>query len=202
MRLTAAIFDIGNVLLPFDYIRAADTLIARNRPAQPPNRERVAAAKEELELGRIDRSEFLRRVLPEFAHEGPVEDFLNVWCDIFSPNPPIDELVAGLASQIPLYLLSNISCIHREHIHANYPVFRHFRDGIYSYEVGLMKPDPAIFQLAIKRLGVDPSSTLYIDDMPENVEAALAAGFLAVRYDHTRHGEAEAHIRTLLSGKS
>jgi FMN phosphatase YigB (HAD superfamily) len=198
MKLTAAIFDIGNVLLPFDYMRAADRLVARNKPAEPPSRENVAAAKEQLELGRIDRAEFLNRVLPEFAHEGPVEEFLDVWRDIFSPNPPIDELVAELAPQIPLYLLSNISCIHREHIHKTYPIFRHFRVGIYSYEVGFMKPDPEIFRVTIERLGVEPSSTLYIDDMPENVKAACTAGFLAVRYDHTRHGEAEARIRALM----
>jgi len=197
MKIQAAIFDIGNVLLPFDYERAGTRLVAENRPSAPPDRERIKAAHIKHELGQIDRATFLSIVRPEFNHTGPEKDFVAIWEDIFFPNPPMDALVARLSERLPLYLLSNTNCIHRESIHRDYPVFGFFRDAVYSYEVGLMKPDPAIFHLAAKRFGVDPARTLYIDDMPENVEAAKSAGFLAIRYDHRTHAAAEAEILAL-----
>ncbi len=199
MKITAAIFDIGNVLLPFDYMKAANRLIAENQPVSPPDRAVVVAAKEQLELGKIDRSEFLCRVRPLFNHTGPEEDFLAIWEDIFVPNPPMHELVEELSARMPLYLLSNISDIHRESIHRDYPVFRFFQSGIYSYEVGLLKPDPAIFELTAQRLNVIPASTLFIDDMADNIASAEAAGFCCVHYSHTDHDAAMGNIRAYLA---
>ncbi len=199
MKITAAIFDIGNVLLLFDYMKAANRLVSENQPAIPPDRAKVVAAKEQLELGRIDRSEFLRRVRPLFNHNGPEEDFLAIWEDIFAPNSPMHDLVEELAARMPVYLLSNISDIHRESVHRDYPVFRHFQSGIYSYEVGLLKPDPAIYEVTAKRLNVIPGSTLFIDDMAENIAAAEVAGFCCVHYSHTEHEKAMEKIRWFLA---
>jgi len=199
MKITAAIFDIGNVLLPFDYMKAANRLILENQPVTPPDRAEVVAAKELLELGRIDRSDFLRRVRPLFNHAGREEDFLAIWEDIFVPNTPMHELVEELSASMPLYLLSNISDIHRESIHRDYPIFSYFQSGIYSYEVGLLKPDPAIFELTAKSLNVTPGSTLFIDDMADNIAAAEAAGFCCVHYSHTEHEKAMEKIRWYLA---
>ncbi|MEX1119814.1 MAG: HAD family phosphatase [Terrimicrobiaceae bacterium] len=199
MKITAAIFDIGNVLLPFDYMKAANRLIEENQPVTPPDRAVVVAAKEQLELGRIDRGEFLRRVRPLFNHTGHEGDFLAIWEDIFVPNTPMHKLVEELSEHMPLYLLSNISDIHRESIHRDYPVFRYFQSGIYSYEVGLLKPDPAIFELTAQRLNVTPQATLFIDDMAENIASAEAAGFCCVHYSHTDHEKALEKIRWYLA---
>ena len=49
-----------------------------------------------------------------------------------------------------------------------------------------MKPDPAVFELAISRFNITPSATAYIDDIEENCGAALAAGFLGLHYEHHR----------------
>lgn len=200
--INAIVFDIGNVLLPFDYERAGRTLIERFGPAREPDREFIVNAKAELESGRIDRHEFLRRVRPEFGHEGDPADFLKIWEEIFDRNPPMEKLVEELARDYPLYLLSNISDIHREHIHRTYAVFRHFKDGVYSYEAGCLKPDPRIFEIARSQFRLDPRKTLYIDDMLENVRAAAAGGFVTVHYDHTRHARCEAEIRRLLTSDS
>lgn len=197
VKIQAAIFDIGNVLLPFDYMRSANRLIAENSPPVPPDRARIIETKARLETGQIGRSEFLAIVRPEFNHTGPESDFLAIWEDIFEPNQPINQIVEALADQMPLYLLSNISDIHREFIHRTYPIFQKFRDGVYSYEVGMMKPDPKIFHLAAERFGVVPSQTLYVDDMPENVQAAKEAGFRVVHYDHKNHADGEQAIRGL-----
>jgi putative hydrolase of the HAD superfamily len=53
-------------------------------------------------------------------------------------------------------------------------------DIVYSHEVGLAKPDPAVYALTAERLGVEPGEIAFLDDVPANVEAACAAGWHGV----------------------
>lgn len=61
-----------------------------------------------------------------------------------------------------------------------------FDTSCYSYDLGFAKPDPAFFVEAARRIGADPSTILFIDDSPKNVEGALAAGLEAVVWDIDR----------------
>jgi len=99
----------------------------------------------------------------------------------------MNDLVAQLRKHYPLYLLSNIGDIHTCYIKAKYPVFAAFSGAVYSYLAGCMKPDPAIFEMAIHDFGVNPAETVYIDDLPANVESAARAGFHAIAYDYKQH---------------
>ena len=51
-----------------------------------------------------------------------------------------------------------------------------------SAEAGVMKPDARIFQLALEKLGIAPSESVFLDDFPENVEAARAVGMHAIHF--------------------
>jgi HAD superfamily hydrolase (TIGR01509 family) len=64
-------------------------------------------------------------------------------------------------------------------------------DLVYSHEVGLMKPDPAIFHLAASRLGVEPHEIVFLDDVQVCVDAARAAGWHAVLHQETARSIAE-----------
>lgn len=64
-------------------------------------------------------------------------------------------------------------------------------DIVYSHEVGLKKPDPAIYALAERRLGVEPQEMVFLDDVTANVEAARAAGWHAVLHESTPGSIAE-----------
>jgi len=196
--LEACIFDIGNVLLKFDYLIAAHRLVEKNGLPGLPDREPVIAAKAELECGRIQRAEFLRRVRPHFGDHGADDSpFLRIWEDIFEINEPMAAFARRLSERLPTYLLSNISCIHREFIFRHHAMFQSFRNGVYSYEAGAMKPDPAIFHIATKSFGIDPQTTAFIDDMPENVETARSLGFQAILYDHRDHPSFEQTFASL-----
>ncbi len=196
--INAVIFDIGNVLLKFDYLIAARRLMEHNGLTEQPDRERIVVAKAALEGGKIDRAEFLRLVRPEFSHTGPDADFIAMWEDIFEENEPLSRLAAALAaSGMPTYLLSNISCIHHEFIFREYPVFSTFRDGVYSYQAGVLKPGARIYDIALAQFGVDPARTLYIDDLEENIVAAEAAGLRGIVYDFRNHDAALQRMREL-----
>lgn len=66
-----------------------------------------------------------------------------------------------------------------------------------SAEVGLAKPDPRIYQLAVERLGVAPQEAVFIDDAEENVEGAMAVGLHALRFEST--DQVLSELRRLLS---
>lgn len=186
MKVEAAIFDIGNVLVLFDYMKAANRLVLKNGLKSVPDRALITAAIHEFELGRITRAQFLSAVRREFQDTGPEDAFIAIWEDIFEENTRMTALARELSLKIPVFLISNIGEIHHRHLFSKFDVFSIFRDKIFSYLDGIMKPDAAVFQLAISRFGVNPAATAYIDDVQENCAAASAAGFIGLHYDHSR----------------
>ncbi len=186
MKIEAAIFDIGNVLVHFDYMKAARRLVKRNGLAGIPDPGPIIAANHEFELGRITRGQFLDSVRPAFLDTGSEEEFVAIWGNIFEENRRMTALARRLTESIPVFLISNIGEIHHRYLFGRYDVFSIFRDRVFSYEEGIMKPDPAVFELAISRFGVDPASTAYFDDIEANCAAAHAVGLVALHYDHHR----------------
>ena len=83
---------------------------------------------------------------------------------------------------VPLYALTNFSTETYPVACARFGFLAWFDDVVVSGEVGLVKPDPRIFTLAIERLRLDAPRTLFIDDMTANVETAAACGFNAYRF--------------------
>lgn len=198
MQIQAVIFDIGNVLLTFDYFIAERALVEHTGIGNPPSVEKLHPHRMDHETGRSTREEFVRIVREAFAHDGPEDHFMEIWTRIFQVNKPMVDWARSLHGRVPLYLLSNIGCIHHDHIFAEYDFFGTlFDDGIYSYKEGMMKPEKGIFELAGTRFGVDPARTLYIDDLPENVQGAGDAGFVTHHYAPARHDLFEARIRSL-----
>lgn len=99
------------------------------------------------------------------------------------PVPGSLELVAALADAgVPLFGITNFSAEFWAMFRPTAPVFDRFTDVIVSGEERLMKPDPAIFQLARRRFGLGPGEALFVDDQPRNVAAAEAQGFIGHRF--------------------
>lgn len=198
MKIDAVIFDIGNVLLTFDYFIAERALLAHTGRDIAPSVEDLHPHRMDHESGRSTREEFIRIVREAFAHDGPEDHFMEMWTRIFEVNTPMVEWARSLHGTTPLYLLSNIGCIHHDHIFEEYDFFADlFQDGIYSYKAGVMKPERRIFELARTQFGIDPYRTLYIDDLEENVRGAETVGFITHHYDPARHDLFVEHIGKL-----
>ena len=73
-------------------------------------------------------------------------------------------------------------------------------DIVYSHEVGLAKPDPAIYDLTASRLGVEPEEIVFLDDVRANVDAAVAAGWRAVLHEET--GRSIAALEQILADEA
>ena len=72
-------------------------------------------------------------------------------------------------------------------------------DIVYSHEVGLRKPDPAIYLLAADRLGVRPEEIVFVDDVEANVDAAVAVGMAAVLHPSAERARHIAAVEAILS---
>lgn len=195
--LTAFLFDIGNVLLTFDFTRVLRTLETHGWGPDDSLHAKLLPLIAEMEEGRIDTSQFLQQARAAAQFEGPEETLSAAYCDIFTPNAPMVKVVERLAATHPLYLLSNTSALHLDYIRSRYDFFRHFTGGVYSHEARCLKPQAGIYQQAITQFGLQPETTFYIDDLPANTEAGRRLGFLTHTYDWRDHAAFERALAAL-----
>ena len=127
--------------------------------------------------------------MTRIGFRGTTEEFIEIWSDIFTENAPMIAAVEELATEHPLYLLSNTSGLHKEWLFAKFPVFRHFTGGIFSHEAGSMKPDEPIFRAAMDAFALEPSQTFYVDDLPDNIATGRRLGLVTHHYHPDRHDD-------------
>lgn len=89
----------------------------------------------------------------------------------------------------PMFYLSNMPAPFADHLERTHPVVGQFDAGVFSARVNLIKPDPAIFDLAAQRFGLPPSELVFLDDHPANVAAAQAAGWRALLFSDAAQAE-------------
>jgi HAD superfamily hydrolase (TIGR01509 family) len=189
MRIEAVIFDIGNVLVLFDWQLAEQQIRLRIGNDTEEARCELVLLKERFEVGQVSRDVFLRSAIRILDFRGGTDEFAAIWNSVFSPNAKLEEFIIRLKESLPLYLLSNTSELHLTHLEERFQVLEHFVDGVYSFRVQCAKPDRKIFEIAAKRFGVTPSRTLFVDDLAPNIESAADYGFQTIRYDWERHAE-------------
>jgi 2-haloacid dehalogenase len=113
-------------------------------------------------------------------HRALIEAYGPRWLEtVPGPVEGMLDLVHALADAgVPLFGITNFSAEFWPRFTAVESVFARFADVIVSGEHGMVKPDPAIFELARRRFPAAPERTLFVDDRLENVQAAEAAGYL------------------------
>ena len=124
--------------------------------------------------------------------------YMAAFWDIYMGNPN-EELIAYFRALRPRYrtaILTNSFLGAREHEEARYGFTSMVDVAIYSHEEGIRKPDPRIYAIASERIGFPPSEIVFLDDLPENIDAARACGFKGVLFAST--SQAIADIEALL----
>jgi HAD superfamily hydrolase (TIGR01509 family) len=111
--------------------------------------------------------------------------FLEQYWSADEVNWVLLEYIRKLHPQYKVGLLSNAWDDLRQTMHERWNIDGLFDELIISAEVKIVKPDPRIFQLAVKRLGVQPAEAVFIDDIIENIEAARREGLFAIQYQDT-----------------
>ncbi len=177
------LFDIGNVILHFDFGKFVRAIQPDCDVAAETMMELIRDPQSELEVSTMETDDFLKFSFEATGYRGTREQFIFAWQNIFSPNEPVIQFIKKLHQRgHPLYLLSNTNQLHVDHFMTGYPIFALFDNWVFSHEAGSAKPNPAIFEHAIAKFGIDPTETVYIDDLQPNVEAGKAFGFQAIHY--------------------
>lgn len=183
--LKTIIFDLGNVIIPFDFRRGYALLESHVNiaAAEIPERIRLTGLVPELESGRIAPRDFVEAINRSLDTQLSYETFCEIWSSIFLPDTLIPiELVQRLREKYRLLVLSNTNAIHFEMVWEAYPILRHFDHLILSHEVKAMKPEPAIFAAAIAAAHAEPGECFFTDDIAAYVEAARQAGLQAEQF--------------------
>jgi len=194
-------FDLGNVIIPFDFKRAYSKLqpLCDYPASEIPARMRGTDLVSRFESGKIAAEQFVKEFSAVLELRINYDEFCDLWTSVFLPEPLIqDSLLANLSDRYPLMILSNTNPIHFHMIQANYPLLRHFDHCVLSYEVGALKPHAEIYEKAIARAGCDASECFFTDDLAVNVEAARKHGMDAVQFQSAAQLEEEFRARRLL----
>jgi len=180
----AVLFDLGNVLVRWD----------------PHGAFRGVASHDDVEqfFADVDFPELNRRadagvpwadVRTEVAASHPAHaPLVDAYVARFAatlagPVPGSAEIVRELrALGLRLFGLTNWSAETYPHGPRAAPAIDLLEDVLVSGREGLVKPDPAIFERAAERFGLDPARTVFVDDAPANVDAAADLGFVALRF--------------------
>jgi FMN phosphatase YigB (HAD superfamily) len=182
-------FDFGNVIAFFDHMIACRRLASLSRPALDAQDvyERVfnTTLEEDYDCGRLSSAAFIDRLRRDLTLDASDEAIAEAWCDIYTPNPVIQELIIEEKRRgTRLVLASNTNELHYQWFSRQFePVLRLFDELVLSFKVGARKPANAFFEACIRAADRTPDGIIYIDDRRDYVAAGRALGLLAFVYD-------------------
>ncbi|MBV1900613.1 MAG: HAD family phosphatase [Kordiimonadaceae bacterium] len=180
-KLTAVVFDIGNVLVNWNPRWLYEKRIADKEKLEYFLKE-VLKPEWNLEQDRgrpfAEGVALLSEEFPDYADMIALFDshWLETLSGVIAGSAGIlNQLVAG---GVPVFGLTNFSAEKWPLFCADYDFTTQFDDVLVSGEEGLVKPDPEIYKLAMNRFGLVPENTIFIDDKPDNVAAAEQLGIV------------------------
>jgi putative hydrolase of the HAD superfamily len=186
MKPSVVVFDLGKVLVDFDYSIAAGKIskLSRFNPDQTFDLLTKAPLLFQLETGTINHEQFYGEVCAACGFSGTLDDFCSTFADIFAEIEPMTKMHAALrAGKVPTFIFSNTNDIAIKHIRARFPFFANFDGYVLSYEHGAMKPTEKIYEVVEKMTGQKGKSILYLDDRAENIEGGLLRGWRAMLHE-------------------
>lgn len=184
MSLSLCLFDLGGVILDFDF-QIASRRLAPLCQLSPEEVFRRMASWEGVipfEEGKIEPPQFFEAIKDRLHFPLGYEAFLPLWNEIFTEKKEVSGLVRRLLRRIPMALISNTNRLHFDYCYKNFPIVREIGRFFLSCEVGSRKPDPPIYQAALSHFKVPPEKVLYVDDLEKLVEAGRGLGLDAILF--------------------
>jgi len=184
------LYDLGNVILPFNHYQIAEKLSRFSRRIEFQNPARIFSylfdfengAVNGYEVGKVSSLEFFQSLKEFLQLSLSFEEFIPIWNDIFLENQEVSQIILSQKGKWKLGLVSNTNPLHFDYILSKFPIIRVFDQWILSHEVGFKKPAVEIFQKAIEWAKVKPRKILFIDDMKKHVEVAISLGMQGIHF--------------------
>ncbi len=200
-KYSAIVFDLGQVLIPFDYQIFINSL---NQHKSGLGEFFVKIYKEnyhihrDFEKGKIPEEKFIETMLEWAEQKITAQQFCTYWSEIFSLNEDVINLLPVLKSRFKLYLLSNTNSIHKKYGYQHYDFLKMFDNLFLSHEVGYVKPEKEIYQAVEKYSGLPAEELIFIDDIKEYVDGAKNLGWDGIQFIGYNNLVEELKIRNIL----
>lgn len=197
-------FDLGQVLIHFDIMRAINKIAAFSEMAIPTIKKKIFGKPLgiDLEFGTITPEVFFDRLceILEFknGHTFTYDQFVPIFNDIFWINDDSVKLMHRLSDTREIGIISNTNLLHYDYLLETYAIWDCIQYPILSFKEGLRKPDRRIYDLMINKSGKKADEILMIDDKLENVRGAQYAGFDAILFTNAPALSEELSKRNLL----
>lgn len=184
-KYSAIVFDLGQVIVPFDY----KYFVEKVNKFKPGIGERFLELYKQnyhihrdFEKGKISEKIFIAQMLEYLEHIVDGETFCKYWSDIFSIDEKMGALLPELKKHYKLYLVSNTNSIHKRYGYQDYNFLKLFDKQFLSHEVGFIKPEEEIYRAVEKTSGFPPEEHIFIDDILEYVNAAKNLGWDGIQF--------------------
>ncbi len=182
--LSNLILDIGNVICNWN----PDGLVARtfDNPADQQEALRVTVNTPDwLALDRgdmsLDEAIWRAQARTDLAAADIASVYDNLSASLTALPSTMEAMARARDQDVPMYVLSNMQAHAWEHLEKTYECFGWCSGFVISCEARLIKPDPAIYQHVCDKFSVEPASCVFVDDMKENIDAAIAFGMEGVQ---------------------
>jgi HAD superfamily hydrolase (TIGR01509 family) len=175
------LFDLGRVLMNIDFEAFPNALGLFTKEQRAPFEVPVQKIIFLYELGKITTEEFLDTLYLIFEERFTRGQILEAFdAIIVNDNPEIIHFVQSVQKKYSIAVLSNTSPSHWEKILRVSSLIKLFPNTFTSFQLGALKPEKIVYEKVCQALKVQPHEVLFIDDLKENIDGAIAAGMHGV----------------------
>ncbi|GIK74719.1 MAG: haloacid dehalogenase [Chloroflexota bacterium] len=176
------LFDIGNVLVRYDHQRTMAALADLYHADSIQLSTFYSQIGRQFGVGEITPTQVVDMFNSRYNVTRSLEEFTEAFCTgLMRDDAALAYAVAlQVEDELAVGAISNTNAVHVAWLDDRTPELNEFELVIMSNEVGLRKPDPEIYELAMEILDASPAQILYVDDLAENVEAARQLGMSAI----------------------
>ncbi len=195
-KISVVVFDLGRVLVHIDFDAFPRSLGIDPSRARPKEKDAVEHLAMQYETGQLTTNRFFDHLSGVFEGRYSQEELLTAWNAIIGEeNKPMLPIVVAVQERYETAILSNTSPVHFQKAYETTTIIKRFSRRYLSYQMGAAKPSFAVFGRLIEDLPAEASSILFIDDVAENVDAALECGIVAILYEGV--GKLEKDLKKL-----
>ena len=183
-KYSVIVFDLGNVLLPFDYnimlnkLEEIEKDLGKNFLTYYMENYDI---HRKFERGDLPEEDFIKKMLSGLNNKISKETFCEYYSKVFAVNEEVASLLPKLKMDYMLVLLSNTNSIH-ELYWKNYGFIKYFDKLVLSYKVRALKPEEKIYKAVESITKRSSDEHIFIDDIEEYAEGAKKAGWDAIHF--------------------
>ena len=183
--MKAVIFDLGNVLVGYDHQATLAALAARTSVDIATLQDAFAAVGAAAGVGHLDATQLHAELTARTSYQGDFATFIADFAAGIRPDATALAYAVALQERpdVTVAVVSNTNAAHVAWLDEHVPALKEIDLVMMSNEVGMLKPDPAVYRLALELLDVSPAQAIFIDDLADNVAAAQALGLAGLVHE-------------------